>query len=78
EYLLTFERKNGVTSAASPDQAQVISCPHCGAPTKVTSSGKCEYCDFIVSTIDYGWVLADISGISPGSAPESAAVTIKE
>jgi len=78
EYLLTFERKNGVTSAASPEQAQVIACPHCGAPTKVTSSGKCEYCDFIVSTIDYGWVLADISGISPGSAPAGAAVTIQD
>ena len=35
-------------------------CPNCGAPTEITSSGKCEYCKSIITTGDHDWVLSDI------------------
>ena len=33
-------------------------CPNCGAPTKITSSGKCEYCGSVITIGSHDWVLA--------------------
>ena len=37
-----------------------MNCPNCGAPTNITSSGKCSYCGSVITTKDYGWVLAGL------------------
>ena len=37
-------------------------CPNCGAPTKITSSGKCEYCGSIITTGEHDWVLSGLEG----------------
>jgi predicted lipid-binding transport protein (Tim44 family) len=36
------------------------SCPSCGAPTKVSMHGRCDYCDANLSSGDFDWTLAKI------------------
>lgn len=59
-YKLTFERKSGVLTKEGEIEINTTNCPNCGAPTEVTSSGKCDYCGSIITTRDYGWVLAGL------------------
>lgn len=58
-YKLTFERKRG-TLTEETNEIKTTNCPNCGAPTKITSAGKCEYCDSIILTNDHGWVLSNL------------------
>ena len=61
-YKLTFIRKVGVKTKEGTDQKSTTNCPNCGAPTKITSSGKCEYCGSIITTGEHGWVLSNLEG----------------
>ncbi len=61
-YTLTFMRKVGVKTKEGTDQKSTTNCPNCGAPTKITSSGKCEYCGSIITTGEHGWVLSGLEG----------------
>ncbi len=63
KYLYTFIRKIGVLTDPAKSNNSVVACPHCGAPTQITSAGKCEYCGFIVTTGEYDWVLSDIEAL---------------
>ncbi len=64
-YFYVFKRKAGVKTRSAKQETDTISCPNCGAPTHVVSSGRCEYCNFVITVKDHGWVLADIIGIKP-------------
>ncbi len=59
-YLLTFIRKNGVKTKAGTIEINTTNCPNCGAPTQITSSGKCEYCGSVLTTGEYNWVLSNL------------------
>ena len=59
-YLLTFIRKNGVKTKEGTAEINTTNCPNCGAPTKITSAGKCEYCGSIITTGEYNWVLSNL------------------
>lgn len=59
-YLLTFERKLGVQTKPGKIEVNTTNCPNCGAPTQITSSGKCEYCGSIVTTGEYNWCLSNL------------------
>ncbi len=59
-YYLEFVRSAGVKTKVQQD-LKTTNCPNCGAPTKVTSSGECEYCHSIITNGDYGWVLNEYS-----------------
>lgn len=59
-YKLIFERKSGVLTKEGEIELKTTNCPNCGAPTQITSSGKCKYCGSIITTRDYGWVLAGL------------------
>ena len=48
---------------AFDEHAVVYTCPNCGAPLEISSSGVCEYCGSVVTTGQYSWVLTDFSGI---------------
>lgn len=61
KYKLTFNRKHGVLSSVGTDKLSTTNCPNCGAPTEITSAGKCEYCDSVITTGEHDWVLSDIS-----------------
>lgn len=59
-YKLTFERTKGTLTGEETDEIKTTNCPNCGAPTKITSAGKCEYCDSIILTNDHSWVLSNL------------------
>ena len=61
-YTLTFMRKAGVKTKEGTEKTSTTNCPNCGAPTKITSSGKCEYCGSIITTGEHGWVLSGLEG----------------
>ena len=56
-YKLTFIRKKGYKTTSNERK---INCPNCGAFTKITSSGRCEYCNSVITTGEHDWVLNDI------------------
>ena len=60
KYVMTFNRKSGVKTKEGLSNKSTTNCPNCGAPTNVTSSGKCEYCKSIITTGKHDWVLSDI------------------
>ncbi len=62
-YSLSFVRKTGVKTKAGTSEVNTTNCPNCGAPTQITSSGKCEYCGSVITTGEYSWVLADLTKI---------------
>ena len=63
KYLMTFNRKKGVLTKAGTSSKSTTNCPNCGAPTEITSSGQCEYCDSVITTGEHDWVLSDIHSI---------------
>lgn len=78
KYLLKFTRKNGVKTDPASAGKSIVACPHCGAPTQITSAGKCEYCGFIVTTGDYDWVLCDMQSVKPGVIVDNRGVVVQE
>lgn len=62
-YRLTFIRKAGVKTKEATNSKSTTNCPNCGAPTKVTSSGQCEYCGSVITTGEHDWVLSNLEGI---------------
>ena len=63
KYLMTFNRKKGVLTKAGTSNKSTTNCPNSGAPTEITSSGQCEYCDSVITTGEHDWVLSDIHSI---------------
>ena len=59
-YKLTFMRKTGVKTKPGENTVNTTNCPNCGAPTKITSSGECEYCGSVITTGEYDWVLTGL------------------
>lgn len=55
-YIMKFVRKLG--NKTELDGMKTTNCPSCGAPTEVTSSGKCEYCGSYIVTDDHDFVLS--------------------
>lgn len=59
-YKLTFIRKKGSMTEEGTEQLKTTNCPNCGAPTNITSSGKCEFCGSIITIGTHDWVLGDM------------------
>ena len=62
-YEMTFMRSKEAKTAEAGAKEIGINCPNCGAPLKGTSFGKCPYCDSLVTTGLYNWVLSDFNAI---------------
>lgn len=62
KYEMTFARSSGVKTTIE-DKDSTTNCPNCGAPTQITSSGQCDYCDSVITTGNYCWVLTSIKTI---------------
>jgi transposase len=60
-------RQKDMKTLDQPTMTQV-SCPNCGAPLDISHSGKCPYCDTVVTLSDHDWVLSSIKGISQRSS----------
>ena len=76
KYLYTFMRKNGVRTNPGSSNMSTTNCPNCGAPTRITSSGKCEYCSSVITTGDFDWVLSNIDGVKPQTVIDDRGVII--
>ena len=59
-YKLTFIRKTGIKTKPGESKVNTTNCPNCGAPTQITSSGKCKYCGSVITTGEYNWVLSNL------------------
>lgn len=55
----TFLRKGDIKT--NPKKSfKANTCPNCGAPLQLNATGQCEYCNTIVTSGDYDWVLSEI------------------
>lgn len=65
-YNLTFKRaSNSITNINSENKhTSTMNCPNCGAPTEITSSGKCQYCGSVIVTRSSDWTLTNIRKVS--------------
>lgn len=77
-YLLTYTRKTGVQTDPAKSNHSTVSCPHCGAPVSVTSAGRCEYCDFIITTGEHDWVLSSLDGVKPNTVIDERGVILMD
>jgi len=78
KYLYTFMRKTGVLTNPASSNKSTTNCPHCGAPTSITSAGKCEYCESVVTTGVFDWVLSNIDGVKPHTVIDDSGVIIRD
>ena len=62
-YKMVFIRKTGVKTKPGMNTVNTTNCPNCGAPTQITSSGKCEYCGSVITTGEFNWVLSNLEKI---------------
>ena len=60
-YTLTFIRTTGQETINGQIGLKTTNCPNCGAPTTITSSGRCEYCNSVITTEEHGWVLSNLT-----------------
>ena len=58
-YKMKFMRTRGVLTNGGLDEMTGHNCPNCGAPLEISSTGVCEYCNSVVTTGLYSWVLSD-------------------
>ena len=66
-YRLTFVKteKAKATEGEEIDKKEdkatkTTNCPNCGAPTEITSTGRCPYCHSVITTKEYDWVLDNL------------------
>ena len=60
KYEMVFNRKAGVKTDPGKTGVKTTNCPNCGAPTEITSAGKCAFCGSVLVNGDHDWVLTDI------------------
>ena len=62
-YKLDFIRTTGEKTKPGSIEINTTNCPNCGAPTQITSSGKCEYCGSVITTVEHSWALSNLEKI---------------
>ena len=77
-YLYTFMRKTGVLTDPVKSNHSTTNCPNCGATLKISSAGKCEYCDSLITTGKFDWVLSNIDGVKPQTVIDNSGVIIRD
>ncbi len=76
-YMIGFIRKNGIKTDVNMSNHSTTNCPNCGAPTTVTSAGQCEYCDSIITSGEFDWVMYEYEGANQTNV-NNTPVIIKE
>lgn len=64
-YRLTFVKTEKAKTEETTDnkeekKTKTTNCPNCGAPTEITSTGRCPYCHSVITTKEYDWVLDNL------------------
>ena len=62
-YEWTLIRSKGVMTSRSTGTTSQT-CPHCGAQIDINHSAVCEYCDSVLTTDTFDWVVTNIKGLS--------------
>lgn len=70
KYKMTFVRANDAVTRSAEEKDEGFVCPNCGAPLKGTSFGVCEYCDSVVTTGVYDWVLSSFGVVKEDTVDE--------
>ncbi len=70
KYNMTFVRANDAVSRSAEEKDEGFVCPNCGAPLTGTSFGVCEYCDSVVTTGVYDWVLSSFGVVKEDTVDE--------
>ena len=78
KYLYTFMRRNGVKSDPASSNRSTTNCPNCGAATRITSAGRCEYCESVIVTGEFDWVLSNIDGVKPHTVIDDSGVILRD
>ena len=78
KYLYTFMRRTGVLTDPALSNKSTTNCPNCGAPTQITSAGKCEYCDSVITTGSFDWVLSNIDGVKAHTVVDNSGVIMRD
>lgn len=73
-YKMTFMRANDAKTRSADEKDKGFVCPNCGAPLTGTSFGKCEYCDSIVTTGIYEWVLSDFGVVKDDTVDDGIVI----
>ncbi len=63
KYIITFIRAKG-TLTQDNNGIQITNCPNCGAPLEITASGKCSYCDSVITNEDHAWVISAMKRVN--------------
>ena len=69
-YKMKFMRSVGVLTKSESHSMTGQNCPNCGAPLEMTSSTKCTYCQSVVTTGKYSWVLSDFGTVRKDTVDE--------
>lgn len=61
-YQMTFTRRKGIKTNLI-NGLIVNVCPHCGATVESASAGVCQYCESIVHSGEFNWVLSNLESV---------------
>lgn len=80
----SFLRKPGASTLEGKSLVEGV-CPNCGAHLELSESGRCGYCDAVVTSGEYDWVLAEITqsvewstSSTPSAIPGYAALAAED
>lgn len=59
-YRTTFVRTLGTKTNENFEPGKNVRCPNCGAEVKVSVSEYCPYCNSLIISKEYGWVISNI------------------
>ncbi len=59
EYWTFLRKVTAKTDAKKSVKANV--CPNCGAPLQLSATGQCQYCNAVVTSGEWDWVLSEIT-----------------
>ncbi len=66
-YELTFKRKLSVLTDLD-NMVKPTNCPSCGAPNQINNQGECEYCNNVITSGDYSFILMSMVNINERSS----------
>lgn len=61
-HTLTFMRTIGTKTQEHPESVHAANCPNCGAPMNINLAGECPYCQSVVTSGEFNWVLCKFTG----------------
>jgi len=74
----TFVRKPGVQTKIGDDISYQGTCPNCGAPFDGGAANTCQFCQAIVNSGHYDWVLSEITQASEHAAADRQIPGVQE